>query len=125
VVTLGSKQKLNVDAQQYLSRDHAWFAAYAPAVNPEIAVVVINEHGGWGATASAPAASKIIAGYFALKAQDAAEAAAAQAVAAGLRAEGQAPQPAAPPAKPLPQQPLPRQANTQGTLQQQLQPRGN
>ncbi len=121
VVTLGSKQKLNVEAQQYLSRDHAWFAAYAPGVNPEIVVVVLNEHGGWGATASAPAASKIIAGYFALKAQDAAEAAAAQALAAGLRAEGQAP--VAPPrTNPLPQQPSPRQAIPQGTLQQQLQP---
>jgi hypothetical protein len=42
-------------------------------------------------------------------------------------AEGQAPAPAPPP-KPLPQQPAPKQANTQGTLQQQLQPsqpRGN
>jgi penicillin-binding protein 2 len=72
VVTLGSKQKLKPEDQEYLSRDHAWFAAYAPAVDPEIVVVVINEHGGWGATGAAPTASKIIDGYFQLKAQDAA-----------------------------------------------------
>ncbi len=72
VVTLGTKQKLNPETQAYLSRDHAWFTAYAPAVDPEIVVVVINEHGGWGATGAAPTASKIIAGYFQFKAQDAA-----------------------------------------------------
>jgi len=72
VVTLGTKQKLNPETQAYLSRDHAWFAAYAPAVDPEIVVVVINEHGGWGATGAAPTAAKIIDGYFQLKAQDAA-----------------------------------------------------
>jgi penicillin-binding protein 2 len=107
VVTLGSKQKLNVEAQQYLSRDHAWFAAYAPAINPEIVVVVINEHGGWGGTASAPTASKIIAGYFALKAQDEAEVRAQQAAALQVSAEGQVPRPALPSPFPPPSLPLP------------------
>ena len=41
-------------------------------ISIEIVVVVINEHGGWGATGAAPTASKIIDGYFQLKAQDAA-----------------------------------------------------
>jgi penicillin-binding protein 2 len=31
-------------------RDHAWFAAFAPAANPEIAVVVMVEHGGGGSS---------------------------------------------------------------------------
>ena len=67
VVALGQKQKLDPTTQQYLSRDHAWFAAYAPAEDPEIVVVVLNEHGGWGAEAAAPAASKVISAYFQLK----------------------------------------------------------
>ncbi|MDD5223391.1 MAG: penicillin-binding protein 2, partial [bacterium] len=37
-------------------RDHAWFVAYAPAENPEIAVVVLVEHGGHGASVAAPIA---------------------------------------------------------------------
>ena len=73
VMKLGQKQKLDPSAQQYFSRDHAWFAAYAPAQDPEIVVVVLNEHGGWGAEAAAPAASKTIAAYFRIKREEAAE----------------------------------------------------
>jgi penicillin-binding protein 2 len=47
----------------YNIRDHAWFVAYAPAGKPEIAVVVLVEHGGHGATAAAPLAKKIIERY--------------------------------------------------------------
>ncbi len=47
----------------YLIRDHAWFVAYAPAEKPEIAVVVLVEHGGHGATAAAPLAKKVIEKY--------------------------------------------------------------
>ena len=69
VQALGSKQNLKTEAQTYLSRDHAWFAAYAPADDPEVVVVVLNEHGGWGAESAAPAASKIVEAYFQLKKQ--------------------------------------------------------
>jgi penicillin-binding protein 2 len=69
VQALGSKQNLKTEAQTYLSRDHAWFASYAPADDPEIVVVVLNEHGGWGAESAAPAASKIVEAYFQLKKQ--------------------------------------------------------
>ena len=72
VVTLGSKQKLDPTSQAYLSRDHAWFASYAPANDPEIVVIVLNEHGGWGAEGAAPTASKVIAAYFNLKKEEAA-----------------------------------------------------
>jgi hypothetical protein len=34
-------------------------------------VVVLNEHGGWGADAAAPAASKLVKAYFELKKRDA------------------------------------------------------
>jgi penicillin-binding protein 2 len=47
----------------YLIRDHAWFVAYAPAEKPEIAVVVLVEHGGHGASAAAPLAKKVIEKY--------------------------------------------------------------
>lgn len=47
----------------YLSRDHAWFASYWPAKAPEIAVVVLVEHGGSGPTVAAPLAVQIIREY--------------------------------------------------------------
>ena len=71
VMKLGQKQKLDPATQAFLSRDHAWFAAFAPADDPEIVVVVLNEHGGWGADAAAPTASKVVKAYFELKKQDA------------------------------------------------------
>lgn len=71
VMKLGQKQKLNPSAQQYFSRDHAWFVAFAPAQDPEIVVVVVNEHGGWGAEGAAPTASKVVEAYFRLKKEDA------------------------------------------------------
>ena len=45
---------------------HSWFAAYAPADNPKIAVVVIAEHGGEGSTTAAPIVREIVENYFAL-----------------------------------------------------------
>jgi penicillin-binding protein 2 len=45
-------------------RDHAWFAAFAPAEAPEIAVAVIVEHGGHGSSAAGPVAQKVLAAYF-------------------------------------------------------------
>lgn len=41
----------------YKSRDHAWFASYAPADNPQMVLVVFVEHAGaHGGTAAAPLA---------------------------------------------------------------------
>jgi penicillin-binding protein 2 len=67
---LGQKQNLKSEQTQYFSRDHAWFASYAPADDAEIVVVVLNEHGGWGAEAAAPVASKIIKAWSDIKKQD-------------------------------------------------------
>jgi penicillin-binding protein 2 len=71
VARLGSVRvkKENMD---YWERDHAWFASFAPADAPEIAVVVLNEHGGHGASDAAPTAMAIIRKHFELKAGDAA-----------------------------------------------------
>lgn len=43
---------------------HAWFVAYAPAVNPELALAVYVWNGGQGSGVAAPIAQRIIAGYF-------------------------------------------------------------
>lgn len=52
----------------YRFRDHAWFTAFAPAENPEIAVTVLVEHGGSGSGAAAPIAKLVLKRYFDLKA---------------------------------------------------------
>jgi penicillin-binding protein 2 len=43
---------------------HAWFTAFAPYENPEIAVVVFLYNGGEGSGAAAPVAQKILQAYF-------------------------------------------------------------
>ncbi len=45
-------------------RSHAWFAGWAPAEDPEIAIVVFAEHGGSGGKIAWPIAKKIIEGYY-------------------------------------------------------------
>ncbi len=45
-------------------RDHAWFAGYAPAENPEIAFVVLLEHGGSGGKHAGPVGKAIVEKYF-------------------------------------------------------------
>jgi len=44
-------------------RANAWFVGIAPRRNPDIAVVVLVEHGGWGAEASAPLAARVIESF--------------------------------------------------------------
>jgi penicillin-binding protein 2 len=48
-------------------RSHGWFAGYAPASAPEIAVVVLIEHGGQGGKVAGPVARRIIEGYFQMR----------------------------------------------------------
>jgi penicillin-binding protein 2 len=48
----------------YNNRDHAWFASVAPADNPQIAVVVLIEHGGAGGEHAAPVGIEIARRYF-------------------------------------------------------------
>ena len=43
---------------------HAWFTAYAPFENPEIAVVVFVFDGGEGSEVAAPLAAEILSAYF-------------------------------------------------------------
>ncbi len=46
------------------NNSHSWFASFAPYQKPEIAVVVLIEHGGFGAKVSTPTAMEIYQGYF-------------------------------------------------------------
>jgi len=43
---------------------HAWFAAYAPAQIPEIAIVAVVEHTGEGSSFAAPLVRKVVEAYF-------------------------------------------------------------
>jgi penicillin-binding protein 2 len=87
VKKLGAR-RLKASQMAYFERDHAWFATFAPADDPEIVVVVLNEHSGFGASNAAPTASAVVKKWLELKAQDAAERA------------GPAPAPDGPPAAP-------------------------
>ncbi len=53
----GTAQKLPED-------DYALFMAYAPADNPQIAVVAIIEQGGHGSSVAAPVVRRVIEAYF-------------------------------------------------------------
>jgi penicillin-binding protein 2 len=48
------------------AQPHAWFAAYAPADNPEIALAVVVENAGEGSTVAAPLARQVIEAYYGL-----------------------------------------------------------
>jgi penicillin-binding protein 2 len=47
-------------AQNPHGEDHAWFVAFAPFGDPKIAVSILVEHGGHGASAATPLAVKLI-----------------------------------------------------------------
>lgn len=47
----------------YFNREHAWFAGYAPTRSPEVAIVVLVEHGGAGGKHAAPVAFEAIKAY--------------------------------------------------------------
>ncbi len=72
VVKMGAK-RLKASQVSYFERDHAWFAAFAPADDPEVVVVVLNEHSGFGASNAAPTASAVVKKWMELKAEDEAE----------------------------------------------------
>jgi penicillin-binding protein 2 len=64
VFTVARNQSL--DNQKTVSdrlRDHSWFIAFAPAEAPRIAVAVIVENGGFGASVASPIARKVMDTY--------------------------------------------------------------
>ena len=65
VKSIAQGKSYNAAALAVQHRDHAWFIAFAPVDKPKIAIAVILENGGWGATA-APIARQL-ADFYLLK----------------------------------------------------------
>jgi penicillin-binding protein 2 len=63
VYTVAQNAKYNANTVPERLRDHAWFIAYAPAEAPRIAVCVLVENAGFGATAAAPIARRVMDAY--------------------------------------------------------------
>jgi penicillin-binding protein 2 len=97
VVAIKQNEKYHANLVEERNRDHAWFIAYAPADDPKIAVSVLVENGGFGSTAAAPIARKVLDAYL-LPDEPPADKA----------------KPAPPPPPPRPVQPKPLQANNAG-----------
>lgn len=57
------ERRLKLEEIQEKFRDHAWFVAFAPVDDPQIAVAVMVEHGGHGGTVAAPVAREVISAY--------------------------------------------------------------
>lgn len=65
VVAMKDSEEIDPEEETpYSHRDHAWFVAFAPYENPEVAVSVIIEHGGHGGATAAPIAGGILKTYF-------------------------------------------------------------
>src|SRR6201994_1233374 len=63
VFSVGQNEKYNEKTVAERLRDHSWVISFAPADQPRIAVAVIVENGGWGASAAAPIARKVLDAY--------------------------------------------------------------
>lgn len=61
-----SKSVAHVDVKdvEYEQRDHAWFVGFAPADKPEIVVVTMTVHGGFGGQTSAPVTAMVMKAWF-------------------------------------------------------------
>jgi penicillin-binding protein 2 len=61
-----SKSIAHVKAEDmpYEQRDHAWFVGYAPQGAPEVVVVTMTEHGGFGGSTSGPVTAEVLRAWF-------------------------------------------------------------
>lgn len=66
-VTHVTPRSVDPDRVWYFNRDHAWFSGYAPAHSPEIAIVVLIEHGGGGGKNAVPVAMRVVRDWQKLK----------------------------------------------------------
>jgi penicillin-binding protein 2 len=57
------RSESEVERAEYHRRAHAWFAGFAPIEDPELAIVVLIEHGGPGGRYAAPVAIQILEEY--------------------------------------------------------------
>jgi penicillin-binding protein 2 len=65
------EKRIKEQDMDWAQRDHAWFASIAPADDPEIVVVVLNEHAGHGGAVAAPVAMAVIQAYFDIQSREA------------------------------------------------------
>lgn len=63
VFSIGQTEKYNASEVAERLRDHALFVAFAPAEAPKLAIAVLVENGGFGASAAAPIARAIFDAY--------------------------------------------------------------
>ena len=63
VVTVKQTESTKKKNEDERKREHAWFIAFAPVDDPKIAISVLVENAGFGATAAAPIARKVIDAY--------------------------------------------------------------
>jgi len=63
VFTVAQNAKYNEKMVPESLRDHAWFVAFAPAEAPRIAIAVLVENAGFGATTAAPVARQVMDAY--------------------------------------------------------------
>ncbi|HUL47480.1 MAG TPA: penicillin-binding protein 2 [Steroidobacteraceae bacterium] len=63
VYTVAQGARYNASTVAERLRDHAWFIAFAPAEAPRIAVAVLVENAGFGASNAAPVARKMMDAY--------------------------------------------------------------
>ena len=61
--TVAQNAKYDEKTVEERLRDHAWFIAFAPVEAPRIAVAVLVENGGFGASAAAPIARAVMDAY--------------------------------------------------------------
>jgi penicillin-binding protein 2 len=65
VVQLSKKVKhVRAEDVAYEQRDHAWFVGFAPYDRPEIVVVTMTEHGGFGGSTSGPVTAEVLRTWF-------------------------------------------------------------
>jgi penicillin-binding protein 2 len=63
VYTVAQNEHYNAKTVPERLRDHAWFIAFAPAEAPRIAIATLVENAGFGASAAAPVARKVLDAY--------------------------------------------------------------
>ena len=63
VYTVAQNARYNANTVPERLRDHAWFIAFAPVEAPRIAVAVLVENAGFGASNAAPVARKLMDAY--------------------------------------------------------------
>lgn len=65
IVTIAQDEKYDEAELEERQRDHAWFVAFAPVENPQVAVAVIVENGESGSGVAAPVAKAVMDAYLA------------------------------------------------------------